>query len=67
MGFTLVILEPKDPGAASPAVAAWPAKVREAVPDALVHYCPTIEQAADVIPDADAAFGDIAPDLFQRA
>lgn len=67
MGFTLVILEPNDPGAASPAVAAWPAKVREAVPDALVHYCRTIEQAADVIADADAAFGDIAPNLFQHA
>lgn len=67
MGFTIVILEPRDPGAASSAVAAWPAKVREAVPDALVHYCRTIEQAADVIEGADAAFGDIVPDLFQRA
>lgn len=67
MGFTIVILEPRDPGAASSAVAGWPAKVREAVPDALVHYCRTIEQAADVIEEADAAFGDIVPDLFQRA
>lgn len=67
MGFTIVILEPRDPGAASSAVAGWPPKVCEAVPDALVHYCSTIEQAADVIEEADAAFGDIAPDLFQRA
>lgn len=67
MGFTIVILEPRDPGAASSAVAVWPAKVREAVPDALVHYCRSIEQAAEVIEGADAAFGDIVLDLFQRA
>ena len=60
MGFKLVICPPgyqED----------WPDKLREAVPDIDVHLCPTVGEAMEVIGDADAAFGDIVPELFARA
>ena len=67
MTFKLVILEPQDPGARTPAARTWPDKIRELVPGVDIRYCTTVEQAADAIVDADAAFGDIAPELFERA
>lgn len=67
MSFKLVIVEPLDPGARTPVAATWPTKIREMIPTADVHYCETLEQAAAVIGDADAAFGDIVPELFERA
>ena len=67
MTFKLVILEPQDPGARTPAARTWPDMIREVVPGVDVRYCTTVEQAADAIVDADAAFGDIAPELFERA
>ena len=67
MTFKLVILEPQDPGARTPAARTWPDKIREVVPDVDILYCTTVEQAAEAIVDADAAFGDIVPDLFERA
>ena len=67
MTFKLVILEPQDPGARTPAAPTWPDNIRELVPGVDVRYCTTVEQAAEAIVDADAAFGDIVPDLFERA
>ena len=67
MTFKLVILEPRDPGAATPAARSWPDKIREVVPGVDIQYCTTAEQAAEAIVDADAAFGDIVPELFERA
>ena len=67
MTFKLVILEPQDPGARTPAAKTWPDKVREAVPGVEVRYCTTLEQAKEAIVDADAAFGDIVPELFEKA
>ena len=67
MTFKLVILEPQDPGARTPAARTWPDKIREVVPDVDIRYCTTVEQAAEAIVDADAAFGDIVPELFERA
>ena len=67
MTFKLVILEPQDPGARTPAAPTWPDNIRELVPGVDVRYCTTVEQAAEAIVDADAAFGDIVPDLLERA
>ncbi len=67
MTFKLVILEPQDPGARTPAARTWPDKIREVVPGVEVRYCTSAEQAKEAIVDADAAFGDIVPKLFERA
>ncbi len=67
MGFKLVIVEPPNPGARTPVVATWPEKVCQALPEIDVHYCETIERAKEVIGDADAAYGDIVPELLDRA
>ena len=45
----------------------WPEKLRAAIPDIDVHLCPTVGEAMEVIGDADAAFGDIVPELLERA
>ncbi len=44
----------------------WPEKLREAIPDINVQLCPTVGEAMEVIGEADAAFGDIVPELLQR-
>ena len=67
MTYKLVILEPQDPGARTPAARTWPDRIREVVPGVSIKYCKTVEQAAAGIVDADAAFGDIVPELFERA
>ena len=60
MGFKLVICPPNYQED-------WPAKLIEAVPDIEVQFCPTVGEAMEVFGDADAAFGDIVPELFERA
>ena len=60
MGFKLVICHPSYQED-------WPAKLKEAVPDIDVQVCPTVGEAMEVIGDADAAFGDIVPELLERA
>ncbi len=60
MGFKLVICPPHYQEH-------WPVLLKEAVPDIDVHVCPTVGEAMEVIGDADAAFGDIVPELFERA
>ena len=66
MSFKLVILEPQDPGARTPAAKTWPDKIRELVPGVDIRYCTTVEEAKEAIIDADAAFGDIVPELFEK-
>ena len=60
MGFKIVICPPNYQDD-------WPGKLTEAIPDIEVHLCPTVGEAMEVIGDADAAFGDIVPELFERA
>ena len=67
MTYKLVILEPQDPGARTPAAKTWPDKIREVVPGVDIRYCTTVEEGMESIADADAAFGDIVPELFERA
>ncbi len=60
MGFKLVICPPliqED----------WPEKLRENIPDIEVILSRTVAEAMEVIESADAALGDIVPELFQRA
>ena len=45
----------------------WPEVLRQEIPDIDVHLCPTVGEAMEVIGDADAAFGDIVPELLERA
>ena len=60
MGFKLVICPPNYQDH-------WPDKLREAIPDIEVQLCPTVGEAMEVIGEADAAFGDIVPELLERA
>ena len=60
MGFKLVICPPADD-------TELPDKLREAVPDIEVHLCQSVGEAMEVIEGADAAIGNIVPDLFARA
>ena len=60
MGFKLVLCPPDTQGD-------WPEKLREAIPDIEVDLCRTVGEAMEVIGDADAAYGDIVPELFERA
>ena len=43
----------------------WPELLRQEIPDIDVHLCPTVGEAMEVIGDADAAFGDIVPELLE--
>ena len=60
MGFKLLICPPSFQED-------WPEKLKAAVPDIEVQLCRSMGEALEGIEDADAAVGDIAPELFQRA
>lgn len=45
----------------------WPGKLKEAIPDVEVRVASSVGEAMELIEDVDAAFGDIAPELFERA
>ncbi len=66
MGFKLLILM-EGTGLTENLLESWPRVLKDRIPDIDVHYCKTVDQALDVIPECDAAFGDIAPALFARA
>ena len=60
MGFKLVIVPPNTQ-------LDWPEKIRAAVPDCQVQLFDSAEAAMEAIADADAAYGNIVPELFRRA
>ncbi len=60
MGFKLVIIPPNTQPD-------WPQKIRAAVPDCEVQLFDSWEAAMEAIADADAAYGNIVPELFRRA
>jgi len=66
MGFKLLILEE---GAAlhENLLKSWPPVLKERVPGIEVVYCSSVAEAAGVVEECDAAFGDIVPELFSRA
>ena len=59
MGFKMVIVPPNTQPD-------WPQKIR-AVPDCEVQMFGSAEAAMDAIVDADAAYGNITPELLRRA
>jgi phosphoglycerate dehydrogenase-like enzyme len=60
MGFKLVICPPDVEEHLAD-------RLKEAIPDIDVQLCATVGEAMEVIGDADAAYGDIVPELFKRA
>lgn len=60
MGFKLVICPPT-------AHEDWPGLIRKEIPDCEVIVCRTVQEAMKPIEDADAAFGEVVPELFARA
>ncbi len=66
MGFKLLILNPSEQGETA-YVDTWPEQLRDAIPDMDVHLSKSVGEAMEVIGEVDAAFGNIAPELFERA
>ena len=66
MGFKLLILNPAEQTETA-YVATWPEKLREKLPDVVVHLSKSVGEAMEVIGEVDAAFGNIVPELFERA
>jgi hypothetical protein len=66
MGFNLLILQRRSAGGLS-AVESWPDRLRAAIPDITVNVAASEGEAMELIGDADAAFGDISPELLARA
>lgn len=67
MGFKLLILNPTDSLVDRRTLDRWPDKLKKAIPDIEVTICHSDGEAMEAIEDADAAFGNIAPELFERA
>ncbi|MDA1348019.1 MAG: D-2-hydroxyacid dehydrogenase [Chloroflexi bacterium] len=65
MGFKLLVLPPDDSG--SHFGDDWPGRLSKAVPGIDVTVCDSVGEAMEVIGEADAAFGNIVPELFERA
>ena len=63
MGFRLLILTP----ARDDFVCAWPDALRAMIPEITVDLCHCKEEAMAVIEQVDAAYGDIAAELFAEA
>lgn len=66
MGFKLLILNPSEQRETE-YVDTWPEKLRDAIPDIDVYLSKSVGEAMEVIEEVDAAFGNIAPELFERA
>ena len=66
MGFNLLILRAGGESGHSH-IDAWPAKLREAIPDIEINVANSTGEAMEMIEEADAAFGDIVPEVFERA
>ena len=66
MAFKLLILNPLGQEGAD-YVDGWPERLREEIPDVEVTLSHSVGEAMEVIGEVDAAFGNIAPELFARA
>ena len=66
MGFKLLILNPSEQGETA-YVDTWPEKLKDKIPDVIVYLSKSVGEAMEVIGEVDAAFGNIAPELFERA
>ena len=66
MGFNLLIMRAGVEGVRS-YVDDWPDKLRKAVPGIEINMAGSAGEAMELIGEADAAFGDIAPEVLARA
>jgi len=66
MGFKLLVLNPGDREGME-YVNSWPEKVQEFIPDMEINLVRSVGEAMEVIGEVDAAFGDISPELLERA
>ena len=66
MSFKLLILNPSEQESME-YVDDWPEKLREAIPDMQINLVRSMGEAMEVIGEVDAAFGNIAPELFEKA
>ena len=64
MSFNLLIF---DEGAVESRVSDWPDTLRQNVPGIEVNVANSLGEAMEMIGEADAAFGNIVPELFERA
>ena len=67
MGFKLLILTPTEFPVETHIIDRWPERLKQAIPDIEVTLCHSVGEAMEVIEEADAAFGNIVPELFDRA
>ena len=65
MSFNLLILD--EGSSVESRVGEWPDLLRANVPGIEVNVANSLGEAMEMIGDADAAFGNIAPELFERA
>ena len=65
MGFKLLVLPPDDSG--SHFGDDWLGRLSKAVPGIDVTVCDSVGEVMEVIGEADAAFGNIVPELFDKA
>ena len=66
MGFKLLILNPAEQEEGE-YINAWPDKLKVRIPDIEVNLARSIGEAMEVIGEVDAAFGNIVPELFEKA
>ena len=69
MGFRLLILDTGpsgEPGKGNHHPD-WPEKLYDAVPDIVIDIAHSVEEARELITGADAAFGYVAPEIFEKA
>ena len=65
MGFNMMILAPA--GETVSDSHEWTSRLRELIPDMQVSVARSIGEAMELVSEADAAHGDIVPQIFERA
>ena len=66
MGFKLLVLNPSEQEGTE-YINAWPDKLKETIPGIEINLARSVGEAMEVIGEVDAAFGNIVPELFERA
>ena len=69
MGFRLLILAPAPAEKQGPRYYSedWPRRLKEVIPDITIDVCRSVEEATEYVEGADAAFGDLVPELFGKS
>jgi len=66
MGFKLLVLNPAEQEGTE-YVDSWPERLKESIPGMEISLARSVGEAMEVIGEVDAAFGNIVPELFERA